>query len=91
MDKYHPGLVTILSSIIHPNLHAIAAFVVVVGVGGSGGGNVVVAEVVVFVVGGGGVIVVGGVVLVDDCLTKGSYLVCPQLASPKIDLDKQQQ
>ena len=81
-----------MSSIIHPNLHAIAAFVVVVGVGGSGGGNVVVAEVVVFVVGGGGgVIVGGGVVLVNDCLTKGSYLVCPQLASPKIDLDKQQQ
>ena len=36
-------------------------------------------------------VVVGPVVLVDDCLTKRSHLVCPQLASPEIDLDKQQQ
>ena len=33
-------------------------------------------------------VVVVLVVLVDDCLTKRSHLVCPQLAPPKIDLDK---
>ena len=64
--------------IVHPNRYSIAVVAVVV-VGGGGGDG-----------GDGGVVFVGVLVLVNDCLTKRSHLVCPQLAPPKIDLDKQQ-